>query len=152
MVSGRRHTLRLEIRQGEPCPQQCRFTSYPAPYMPPWPRLESVCVWRFARWRAPLMPESNAEQISAVGQYGEHLGWARAMGGLKWRLGRLWRGGRGRVASGVASWLAWGLDRGTWGLGALRLANRRAEAEKPAAAGAGRAGKEGCAGCYWLIR
>ena len=39
-------------------------------------------------------------------------------------------------------WFAWVAEGATWSLGTLRLANGRAEAEKPAAAGAGRARKE----------
>jgi len=37
----------------------------------------------------------------------------------------------------VAYWLAWGLDGATWGVGALRVANCCAQAEKPTTGSAG---------------
>ena len=46
----------------------------------------------------------------------------------------VWRGCGAAVWQGGLSGLAWVLDGATWGVGTLRLANGRAEAEKPATA------------------
>ena len=89
--------------------------------------------------RGYQQPELNC----AVGQHGERLISAMCRTEVAFGAAVARRFGR------VAFWLAWVLDGATWGLGALRLANCRAEAESPPPASTG--GGPGRKGCLMLL-